>query len=78
MYICMYIYLYVSYSRLTVGPSGLKFFEETLKFRGGKIDYFFSIRNFYYVKKMIFFKSEFDFLKFHGQRRALQLVYDIY
>ena len=54
MYICMYIYLYVSYSRLTVGPSGLKFFEETLKFRGGKIDYFFSIRNFYYVKKMIF------------------------
>ena len=49
----------------TAGSNGLTFFKETLEYPGG-------------VKKTkkinLFFVSKFDFSKFHGQRRPLQLV----
>ena len=45
----------------TAGPNRLTFFEVTLEYP----------RN----KKSKYFSSKFDFKKFHGQRRALHLVF---
>ena len=51
----------------TAGPIGLKFFVDTQGWPGGVI-----VKNRNY-----FFKNFFSSFFFHGQRRALQLVYHI-
>ena len=72
----LFIYIYVSY----ICPNGLTFFERTIKYprvkyRLNKLDFFFSKIDFF-LQKSYFFQN-WIFKKFHGQRRALQLVFNI-
>ena len=61
----------------TAGPNGLNFFEGTLEYPGVtqnlKIRHSFLQNSIFFPKNRFFIK--FVFLKLHGQRRTLQLVF---